>query len=976
MSFFTENKITLNLIGAPNTGFRPGQLGALHSALAHFSVYDEPAILSLPTGYGKTAILMALPFLLRCKRVLVVEPSNALRQQTASHFKELSVLRRLGVVDADTTNPCVLNQKGVPTDPETWNSIAAQDVVISTPQSLSPAVAPEAASDLFDLIIFDEAHHVPAETWSAFLAHYSKAKFVFLTATPFRQDRKIIPGRMAYWYPVSKAAKESAFGRVAFTPAPVLNDNDDDEIDRSVARTAVARLLADRANGFDHRIFARAATISAARRLVGLYEQAGANVRAIDSHASKRTQDKAEAELLAGEIDGVVCVDMFGEGYDFPKLKIAALHAPHRSLVPTLQFIGRFARTNDSATGDATLVAPLSRLKEASVKLFKEGVDIADMIDEVARAQIAEAEADRNVLDLLKIRKQADSDYESVTPLLLELYAHAQIFECQAEPNFSLFEETIGRKLKIAKQWTSDDGLVTLLLTVDTSPPNWATSDVLVNVRHDAFLLAYNRASGLCYIGSTRRTARIYQDLIQTVLPDRHRPISYERTRRALSGLNSLRFYNVGLRNTAINSQAESYRVMTGPAAERAITAGDARAYSQGHFFGSGVGADDVRQTIGASSSSRIWSNQRLTVAEYIEWITELNGRLGGGGGISVSQLDIIQHARTLHRLPGHVIAAGWHKQAYRSAPRIRWRAAPAAPWTTGVITDLELGNFTVDAAHTAMTFDIVSDTFSERFCFNLGGGALFIKVGPSDVEIVAGYDEWTDLASWLSSHPPVFYAADKSSFIGVNLIAAAVNAVAQLRDGDAQALTWENCRIDKEFGAVEPDGRLSVHQWLESYLLASANHVAIIYDHRSGEAADYITLEQLQGGSIVVRLYHCKAAGGAPSGGRVGDVYEVSGQMLKSIAFCDASVLAQHIEHRVNGGRHRNPSRFVVGDLNTVKQLLENAPPTGLSFEIFGVQPGISMAAVDAHLADLMVYGLDYVQRGGAAKAQWLTSA
>jgi hypothetical protein len=58
------------------------------------------------------------------------------------------------------------------------------------------------------------------------------------------------------------------------------------------------------------------------------------------------------------------------------------------------------------------------------------------------------------------------------------------------------------------------------------------------------------------------------------------------------------------------------------------------------------------------------------------------------------------------------------------------------------------------------------------------------------------------------------------------------------------------------------------------------------------------------------------------------------------------------------------------------MKRVIENAPPTGLKFEIFGVQPGISRAAVDAHLADLMVYGLDYAQRGGATKAQWLISA
>ncbi len=976
MSYFIDNSLALNLVGAPNTGFRPGQLGALHSSLAHFSVYDEPAILSLPTGYGKTALLMALPFLLRSVRVLVVEPSDALRRQTTAHFKELSVLRWLRVIDDATPNPKVHGQKGVPAGADEWSKLAEQDIVISTPQSLSPVVAPPAMPDLFDLIIFDEAHHAPAETWATFLEHYPDAKFVFLTATPFRRDRKAIPGRMAYYYPVSKAAKESAFGRVTFTQAPVRNENDDEEIDRSVAQTAVARLRTDQENGFDHRIFARAATIASARKLVEIYADFGARVRSIDSHASKRAQDAAEAELLAGEIDGVVCVDMFGEGYDFPKLKIAALHAPHRSLVPTLQFIGRFARTNDAATGDATLVAPLSRLKEASLKLFKEGIDVSDLIDEVARAQIADAEADREVLDLLKIRKQADSDYDSVTPLLLELYAHAQIFECHAQPDFSRFGDTIARNLRVAKQWSSEDGRISLLLTVDTSPPSWATSDVLVNVRHDAFLLAYNDASHLCFIGSTRRTARIYQDLIQTALPDQHRPISYEQTRRALSGLNSLKFYNVGLRNTAVNSQAESYRVMTGPAAERAITSGDARAYSQGHFFGSGVGDGDIRETIGASSSSRIWSNQRLTVAEYIEWITELNGRLGGGGGISVSQLDIIQHARTLRELPERIIAAGWHKQTYRLTPRIRWRNQAGEPWFYGNITDLDLTNWQVNGTRSAITFDIVSDTFNESFRFRIDGGALFTKIGAKDVEIHTGYDEWSELASWLSEHPPVFYAADKSSFVGVNLIVAATAVVNQLRDDDADALDWDGCKIDLEFGPDQPDGRLSVHRWLERYLMAVPNTVALVYDHRSGEAADYIAVVRIPDGTVAVRLYHCKGAGGAPSGGRVNDVYEVSGQMLKSISYCDAAVLVQHIGHRMNPGRHRNPSQFAMGDFQTLKQTLEEAPPTGLIFEVFGVQPGISKGAVDAHLADLMVYGLDYAQRGGASRAQWLVSA
>ena len=48
---------------------------------------------------------------------------------------------------------------------------------------------------------------------------------------------------------------------------------------------------------------------------------------------------------------------MLGEGYDFPNLKIAAVHATHKSLASTLQFIGRFARTNAEKIGKAKFIA-------------------------------------------------------------------------------------------------------------------------------------------------------------------------------------------------------------------------------------------------------------------------------------------------------------------------------------------------------------------------------------------------------------------------------------------------------------------------------------------------------------------------------------------------------------------------------------------------------------------------------------------
>jgi hypothetical protein len=928
----------------------------------------------LPTGYGKTAVIMALPFVLSAKRLLVVEPSDVLRRQTAAHFGSLSTLRKLHVLTDGTPNPVVKGRKGRPATVEEWAELEGCDVVVSTPGSTSPVYEPRSASDLFDVVIFDEAHHAPADTWKAYLDHYPAARFAFLTATPFRRDKKAIPGRIAYSYPVSRASKESAFGKVSFRPAIVQNDQDEDETDRAIARAAIQQLRADRAAGFDHRLFARAASIKSAQSLVDLYTAEGAAVAAIGSHISKRRQDQTEEALLGGQLDGIVCVDMFGEGYDFPKLKVAALHAPHRSLVPTLQFIGRFARTNDVATGDATLIAPVGRLRDATLKLFQEGVDIAQLIDAAAQEQIAAGAVDRQILDVLKTKIQAESDYDAVSPLSLELYAHARVFECAAPPNFSQFGAIIGRKLKLAKQWMSDDGLITLLLTVDHEPPNWATSDVLVNVRHDAFLLAYNEATKLCFIGSTRRTDRLYIELMQTVCADQHRPISFETTRRAAAGLGDLRFYNVGLKNTAINTQAESYRVLTGPRAERAVTAGDARAFVQGHFFGSGTDGNE-RETIGASSSSRIWSNQRLTVSEYLDWISKLNSRLNGDESIAASQLDLIQHSRSLRALPAVIIGGGWHKTAYRQAPRVRFRQAGNLQWTYRQITDLELTDFAIQGQQ--LNFAIASDDVKMPFTFSLAGGQLIQSRGVDwESEVLTHRDDWVDLATWLSMHPPAFFAADKSSFQGMNAIPPPALVAAKLADGDAESIDWDGCAIEVEFEEHKAGGRRTVHQHLGARLEADPNLEVLVYDHRSGEAADFIAITSNGDDRFRVSLYHCKGAGGAPSGGRVNDVYEVTCQLLKSVAYCEAEVLAKHVEHRVNAGRHARPSTFIKGDLDHLNAILLGTPADKIEFAIYGVQPGISKSEVDEHLTDLMAFSLDYVLRGGAAAGGWLINA
>jgi superfamily II DNA or RNA helicase len=966
----------------PNEGFRPGQLGGIYAVLAHYSVQTEPAIVCLPTGYGKTSLMMALPLLMAPTRVLIVEPSDALRKQVASHFRELSTLRRIKVVPDDIVLPAVLRQEGRLRTAEEWRAIEPYDVVVSTPNSSSPATAPGSPVDFFDLIIFDEAHHAPADTWAAYLELYKGAKFLFLTATPFRRDGRVIPGKLVYRYPVMRAVQEGAFSRVHYRAVAVDNDLDDEAIDRAVAEAAVAQLRADREAGRDHRLFVRAVSITASRALVPLYQSLGLTVEAVDSRLSKKSQDECERRLISGELDGIICVDMFGEGYDFPKLKVAALHAPHRSLVPTIQFIGRFARM-DPTTGEATLIAPHSRLQKESNALLHEGVELTRLIDEAAVAEILGDAAEQEILERLQLTRLSESDYEAVSPLALELYAHVRVFRCSLVPTFSRVGETVGRDLRVVKQWETEGGDISLLLTIDENPPSWATADVLLNIRHDAFLFVYFPDSQLCYIGSTRRTEKIYLGMMDKVCPGEFRQLSYEETSRARAGLDGVKFFNVGLKNTTFNSQSETYRTLTGPQAERAVTAGDSRAYVQGHFFGKGFVGEDA-ETIGASSSSRIWSNQRLSVGEFLEWAEKINARLSGAEGFAETNLDIIRAATTLRQLPGTVIAATWPKAAFKANPRVRHQPAPGQAFNYSSLTDWELCNFASNPADNELRFALCGETVTVQMRFRSAGGQMVSLIDPAEViQVESATDSWMPLADWLSEHPPRFFAADKSSFEGVNALAANQIRAEMLAPGDVRSIDWTNCEVGMEFlidDGTAPArarraalaGRLTVQEHLEEHLLGFPSLLALFYDHRSGEAADYIAVTIEPDDRVLITLYHCKGAGGPPSGGRVGDVYEVAGQIIKSVYYCDIDTLQRHMRDRM-ALRFTTPSRFVRGDLDTVEQLFARIPKTKIEFAVVGVQPGISSAQVDAHLADLMSFGLSYARQGGATGAYWL---
>ena len=323
-------------------GLRQAQLGAIYAVGGHFAQRSDPGIVTMPTGSGKTAVMIVVAFILRATRVLVVTPSRLVREQISDEISSLSLLVRLGALPRNVEKPKVWSVGEKIGTPDQWRELREYDVVVGTVQSTSPALSDIAfpEPDQFDVVIVDEAHHSPAETWQALLDCFPSSKRVLFTATPFRRDRREIRGRFVFTYDLQAARTDGVFGRIQYRAVEARGDERSRDI--AVAIDTQDQLRADQAAGLDHLVMVRTDRKTRARDLIAIYKQnTDLRLALLHSDHSLRHAKSVIRRLCNGELDGIITVNMLGEGFDLPRLKIAAVHAPHKSLSTTLQFIGR-----------------------------------------------------------------------------------------------------------------------------------------------------------------------------------------------------------------------------------------------------------------------------------------------------------------------------------------------------------------------------------------------------------------------------------------------------------------------------------------------------------------------------------------------------------------------------------------------------------------------------------------------------------
>ena len=169
-----------------HSGLRTAQAGALHAIASHWTLGQDPAIVVMPTGTGKTEVMIAAAVAGACDRLLVIVPTDALREQTGRKFQTYGLLRQIGVV-GDIPPPVVGFLSSRPTRNQ-FEGLLACNVVVTTMSSigLSDDAVQEEFATLFSHVFFDEAHHIEAVTWKRLQQHCAGIPELLFTATPFR----------------------------------------------------------------------------------------------------------------------------------------------------------------------------------------------------------------------------------------------------------------------------------------------------------------------------------------------------------------------------------------------------------------------------------------------------------------------------------------------------------------------------------------------------------------------------------------------------------------------------------------------------------------------------------------------------------------------------------------------------------------------------------------------------------------------
>lgn len=946
----------------PHSLRRP-QLGALHAVMGHWaSGLLEPGIVVMPTGTGKTETMLALLVAARLERLLVLVPSAALRDQIAGKFETLGILQREQIVTASALRPCVGKLEHSFKDPEKAANFAQVcNIVVATPHILHTCTPQVRAALLrsFSHLIVDEAHHAPARTWTSVIDEFSQRPVLLFTATPFREDGRSLPGRIVFRFPLREAQRDGYFTHITYRAVLGLQD-----VDEELAKLAVGQLRDDLAAGRDHLLMVRAGSIPQAEEIAKIYQGLAPEFVPTVVHQSAGAARRKAAVIALKErlCRIIICVDMLGEGFDEPALKIAAMHAARKSLSPMIQFIGRFTRA-EPGLGEATVfVAQEAQTGTSPLRrLLREDADWNVLLRDLTDRATSAAE-DTSAFDATFDDAPEEVSVSVLEPKMSAIAYRAATSNWTPEAALPLFHGS-ERVLDDTIALGGEDSQVAWFVVERRTTVRWGAPQALEQVVYELFVLYFDTARRLLFIHGSE-TSGNFKDLAEAVLGEGSELINGARTYRVLARLDRLIPTNVGLKDARDHFTRFSLHVGS-DVSQGFNTAQEHK--SQTHVAASGFDNGDS-VAISAASSGRFWSPATApSLKAWTDWCDRQGTKLLDNN-INLEEIfDGFIIPEDLTERPSYaLLGVQWPWHVYTGS---RDRLIVSYDGRNYTLTDVE---FEVDdySPTGPFLFSLVTPAWRVSYQADYDAKGLVYRPRDQDALVVSSGRgaQPRPLEEWLNANrPDLFLQGDRL----IDAEGKLLNPRYTRRPFDPailRSLEWRGVDFTKE--SQKPERRRdSIQYYMSAHLQATDSFDVLIDDDGSGEAADLVGLK-IDGKFLDVTLVHCKYSKSA-AGKRVRDLYEVCGQAVRGAKWRrgNALPLLTHLHARALQYTKRNAgiSPYEVGSYKVLFAVRDRAPMLRPRFHTIIAQPGLQAGTATDEQLYLLAGAEKYVRAATA---------
>lgn len=298
---------------------RPYQLECIDAVLNDFHSGHRMVAAILPTGAGKTEIMLCI-----ADRMIKSRGGKAL------------ILSHMGLLVGQTTDRAALR---IPNRRIGWLKHGylpknIDDIIIGTMQSARLEHKISHIKDI-NLIIVDEAHFITADSYKAILERYPHAYILGLTATPYKSKRLMTNK----FEKVSYCASLNDMINQGYLLPPIMigvqQINDDITVD-------VCKLYKERELGKSAICFMP--TVEEAELMTSVFKMERINAATIVGDTPEATRRRIIEEYERGDIQVLCTVDVLTAGFDAPRTEVILM--PQRCGSPTvfMQRVGRGLR--------------------------------------------------------------------------------------------------------------------------------------------------------------------------------------------------------------------------------------------------------------------------------------------------------------------------------------------------------------------------------------------------------------------------------------------------------------------------------------------------------------------------------------------------------------------------------------------------------------------------------------------------------